>query len=57
MVLRGNRALVAVIVVAAQMAVFCFFGAMSIIIPLIASEVRVWRVCISPLGLSHVLGR
>ena len=57
MVLRGNRALVAVIVVAAQMAVFCFFGAMSIIIPLIASEVRVWRVCISPLGLCHVLVR
>ncbi len=39
MALRGNRALVAVVVVVAQMAVFCFFGAMSIIIPLIASEV------------------
>jgi hypothetical protein len=38
-VLRGNRALVAVIIVAAQMAVFFFFSALSIVIPVISSEV------------------
>jgi Mg/Co/Ni transporter MgtE len=38
--LRGNRILVALVVMAAQMAVMTFFGAMSIIIPLIAEEVR-----------------
>lgn len=37
--LRGNRALVAVIIVAAQMAVFFFFSALSIVIPVISSEV------------------
>ena len=39
MPIRGNRALVTVVVMAAQMAVMTFFGAMSIIIPLIAFEV------------------
>ena len=42
--LRGNRILVALVVMAAQMAVMTFFGAMSIIIPLIAEEVRVSAV-------------
>jgi hypothetical protein len=40
MPLRGNRVLVTVVVMAAQMAVMTFFGAMSIIIPTIAYEVR-----------------
>lgn len=50
MPLRGNRVLVTVVVMMAQMAVMTFFGAMSIIIPLISDEVHAprWLAALPP---------